>query len=149
MSVLAYYHTENDYFKKGLKNKDLSDVECLAYIIYGEARGETDEGQVAVGFVVKNRAIKWNKTICEVVRQPGEFESRIFRLHGESEENAWWHSLNVAFFLIEDHGYETVKSPVDDAIYFNSLPADQQGVMGKGRFRRKIGHHYFYGSKRS
>lgn len=147
ISVLAYYHTEDTYFKKGLKNKELTDVECLAHIIYGEARGESNIGQIAVGFVVKNRAVKWNKSICEITRQPGEFEARISRLRGSTEEDAWWHALNIAFFLIEQNGYDTYKSPVGDALYFNSLPSEAQGVMGKGRFRAKIGRHYFYGPR--
>ena len=32
------------------------DIEILARTIYGEARGETDLGKLAVGWVVKNRA---------------------------------------------------------------------------------------------
>lgn len=149
ISALYLYHTDAAYFRKGLRNKELTDTECLTYIVYGESRGEPDEGQVAVAFVVKNRALKWNKTICEIARQPGEFEAKVTKLYGPTDEEAWWHALNIAFFLIDEDGYAIVKSPVDDAIYFNSLPADQQFVMGKGRFRGKIGHHYFYGSKRS
>jgi len=34
---------------------DLSDLEVLALTIYGEARGEPIEGQVAVGCVIRNR----------------------------------------------------------------------------------------------
>jgi hypothetical protein len=148
IEALYLYHTDAQYFKKGLHNKELTDTECLTYIIYGEARGEPDDGQVAVGFVVKNRAMKWGKTLCEVARMPGEFESHVTKLYGRTDEEAWWHALNIAYFLNHEGGYATVKSPVDDAIYFNSLPADQQSVMGKGRFRGKLGHHYFYGAKR-
>src|SRR5580692_230435 len=36
---------------------DLSDVEVLALTIYGEARGESIEGQIAVGCVARNRLI--------------------------------------------------------------------------------------------
>jgi len=54
-----------------------SQVECLAETLYHEARGEPREGRAAVAMVVLNRASdlkRWRDTICEVVRQPGQFE---------------------------------------------------------------------------
>ena len=46
--------------------KDLSDMEILALTIYGESRGESIEGQIAVGCVIRNRAIagSFYKDIC-------------------------------------------------------------------------------------
>jgi len=35
--------------------RELSEIEILALTIYGEARGESIEGQVAVGSVIRNR----------------------------------------------------------------------------------------------
>lgn len=51
------------------------DIEILARIIHAEARGESFEGQVAVGAVVMNRVESPNfpMTIREVVYQPGQF----------------------------------------------------------------------------
>ncbi|HHV64376.1 MAG TPA: spore cortex-lytic protein [Peptococcaceae bacterium] len=51
------------------------DLEILARIIYAEARGESFEGQVAVGAVVLNRVQHpdFPKTIREVIYQPGQF----------------------------------------------------------------------------
>ena len=37
--------------------QDLSDMEVLALTIFGESRGESIEGQIAVGCVVRNRTI--------------------------------------------------------------------------------------------
>ncbi|MGI5901497.1 MAG: cell wall hydrolase [Desulfitobacteriia bacterium] len=58
-------------------NSRLEDVELLARIIYAEARGESFEGQVAVGAVVLNRVQhpQFPKTIREVVYQPGQFSA--------------------------------------------------------------------------
>ena len=49
--------------------------QCLANVIYREARGESLEGQRAVAHVVLNRVKDpaFPDTICEVVRQPGQF----------------------------------------------------------------------------
>jgi len=51
------------------------DLEILARIIHAEARGETFEGQVAVGAVVLNRVHHpdFPKSIKDVVYQPGQF----------------------------------------------------------------------------
>lgn len=51
------------------------DVELLARIIHAEARGESFEGQVAVGAVVLNRVENpdFPMSIREVIYQPGQF----------------------------------------------------------------------------
>ena len=43
---------------------DAAQEKCLAATIYGEARGESLQGQVAVAYTVVNRAV--NKTLCQV-----------------------------------------------------------------------------------
>jgi N-acetylmuramoyl-L-alanine amidase len=52
-----------------------TDVDKLARLIHGEARGESFKGQVAVGAVVINRLKSANfpKTIHDVIFQPGAF----------------------------------------------------------------------------
>jgi hypothetical protein len=53
-----------------IDNRDLSDIEILALTIYGEARGESIAGQVAVGCVIRNRTIKDNyRDICLAPKQ--------------------------------------------------------------------------------
>ncbi len=52
------------------------DVNLLARLIHGEARGEPYEGKVAVGAVVLNRTRdpRFPKTIAGVIYQPGAFD---------------------------------------------------------------------------
>lgn len=54
-----------------------TDVNLLAHIINGEARGEPYEGKVAVGAVILNRTYdsRFPKTIAGVVYQPGAFDA--------------------------------------------------------------------------
>jgi N-acetylmuramoyl-L-alanine amidase len=54
-----------------------SDVQLLARLIYGEARGEPYTGKVAVGAVVLNRvrSSKFPNTIAGVIYQPGAFDA--------------------------------------------------------------------------
>ncbi len=57
------------------QNSSVSEVQLLARAINGEARGESYEGQVAVGAVVLNRVRDPNfpNTIAGVIYQPGAF----------------------------------------------------------------------------
>ena len=50
------------------------DVGCLAMNIYHEARGESEQGKLAVGHVVINRMLdpRFPGTICEVITQGGQ-----------------------------------------------------------------------------
>jgi len=50
---------------------DLKQEKCLATMIYGEARGEAELGQIAVAYSAVNRATK--KTICQVVLAPKQY----------------------------------------------------------------------------
>lgn len=148
ISVINFYSyaTEDNYFATRLKSQNTSEVECLSFVLFTEARGEGDTGILAVAFVVKNRAIKWNKTICDIVKTPGEFETHIGNI-SINEMDTWLYILNIAHFLIEDNGYDKLQSPINDAIYFNSLDASAQKIMGKHMFIKKIGNHYFYKGK--
>lgn len=57
------------------QNSGVNDVQLLARAINGEARGESYEGQVAVGAVILNRVSDPNfpNTIAGVIYQPGAF----------------------------------------------------------------------------
>ncbi len=59
------------------QNANHYDVDLLARLINGEARGESFQGQVAVGAVILNRvkAEKFPNTIAGNVYKAGEFES--------------------------------------------------------------------------
>ncbi len=50
---------------------DLKEQKCLATMVYGEARGETERGMVAVAYTAVNRAVK--KRICQVVLAPKQY----------------------------------------------------------------------------
>lgn len=53
--------------------RNLDDVTLLALLVYGEARGEPIEGQVAVACVVRNRVNQSNKSWQDVMLQPLQF----------------------------------------------------------------------------
>ncbi len=61
----------------GSTSSNSSDVNLLARLIYGEARGESYTGQVAVGAVVLNRvkSSSFPNTISGVIYQKGAFDA--------------------------------------------------------------------------
>ena len=61
----------------GSTSSNSSDVNLLARLIYGEARGESYTGQVAVGAVVLNRvkSSSFPNTIAGVIYQKGAFDA--------------------------------------------------------------------------
>lgn len=61
----------------GSTTSNSSNVDLLARVIYGEARGEPYTGQVAVGAVIMNRvrSSKFPNTIAGVVYQSGAFDA--------------------------------------------------------------------------
>ena len=60
-----------DLIKTNLKQ---TDIDMLARLIYGEARGITsDMEKAAVVWCVLNRAENWDKTIEEIVKAPNQF----------------------------------------------------------------------------
>jgi len=50
---------------------DPKEAKCLATTIYGEARGESVKGMIAVGYTAVNRAV--NARICDVVLAPKQY----------------------------------------------------------------------------
>ena len=48
-------------------------VACLARAVYKEANTQGDRGREAVIAVIVNRAIKQQRHVCEVIRQPFQF----------------------------------------------------------------------------
>lgn len=50
-----------------------TDDQCMASAIFYEANLESIEGQVAVFEVITNRAETYSMTVCQVVKQKGQF----------------------------------------------------------------------------
>jgi spore germination cell wall hydrolase CwlJ-like protein len=65
--------TLNNYSTKDLSIE--AELDCLVKNIYFEARGETENGQIAVAYVTLNRvrSSKYPNSICGVVKDPAQF----------------------------------------------------------------------------
>ena len=109
-------------------------AECLASVIYHEARGEPRKGKVAVGYVVMNRVKHklYPDTICEVVFQPVQFTG----LKKIKYDQA---SLAVAFKIISGE----YLNPIRKATHFHATYVWPKWAY-KLKFVAQFGSHRFY-----
>lgn len=121
---------------RGLLPYSQQDVHDLARIIYGEARGEPFEGQVAVAAVVLNRleSQSFGNSVKEVIFEPGAFtavDDGQFYLQPDS--NAY-RAAEAAL-----RGWD----PTGDALYYwNPVTATNQWVWSRP-IVTEIGQHVF------
>ena len=114
-------------------------TQCLAAVIWHEARGESLEGQLAVAQVVINRknSKQFPNTICAVAFQPHQFT--------DLKKVKYDHNtLVVARELILGH----LISPVRSATHYHAYYVDPHwATAGKQIFLQKVGNHLFYKAK--
>ena len=126
------------------------ELECLALTIYFEARGESDEGKLAVGHVVMNRAQHplFPPKICQVVRQGGDklrYRCQFtWWCDGRSDQprdrEAWDRSRALARLVFWDYSLD----PTAGALWYHAdyVQPNWQHDLNRGP---KIGRHVFYG----
>ncbi|WP_374410109.1 cell wall hydrolase [Novosphingobium colocasiae] len=118
-----------------------SQLRCLASAIYFEARGESLEGQLAVGRVIVNRSQsgRFPASYCGVVLQPSQFSFlRGGRIPGAREASRDWREA-VAIARIADAG--SWASPAKGALFFHAAR-----VSPRWRLQRiaRVDNHVFY-----
>lgn len=100
-------------FVNPLTVEEMKQAKCLATMVYGEARGESGKGKVAVAYTAMNRAGK--KTVCGVVLAPKQYsifndnpalKAAAMSLHLEPrqknpiDKNSWTQSTEIAELVI-------------------------------------------------
>lgn len=119
-----------DLIKTNLKQ---TDIDMLARLIYGEARGITsDMEKAAVVWCVLNRAENWDKTIEEVVKAPNQFHG--YWVGEITEEFQTLAEDILVRWELEKLGYEDVG---------RVLPKEYMYFFGNGK------HNYFQASYQS
>lgn len=112
------------------------DIKLLSNAVYGEARGESYEGQVAVAAVILNRieSTSFPNTVSGVIFQPGAFtavaDGQIYLEPNKSAKKAVVDAINGV-------------DPSGNAIYyFNPATATNKWIWGRPQVKR-IGKHIF------
>jgi spore germination cell wall hydrolase CwlJ-like protein len=126
------------------------ELECLALTIYFEARGEPDEGKLAVGHVVMNRAQHslFPRRVCDVVRQGGDklrYRCQFSwwcdgRSDRPRDRQAWNKSRALAGLIYWDYS----RDPTAGALWYHAeyVRPSWRRDLAPGP---KIGRHVFYG----
>lgn len=111
---------------------------CLATAVYFEARGEPIEGQLAVAQTILNRidSGRFASSICDVVRQPGQFSFDHDRMPRPGAD--WQRAQAIAFIAVNDLWRDVAPR----AIAFHAARISPNWA---GRVRvAAIGNHIFY-----
>lgn len=121
------------------------EIECVRRTVYGEAKGEPYQVQLAVAATIVNRSLSanWPDDLCKVVRQPNQFQgySSVITLYGDAEIEAWDTALQAS--IVATTFYGTLPLDYRRALYFHTA--------GKGDWRKQhallwtIGRMTFYG----
>ncbi|MEM8539026.1 MAG: cell wall hydrolase [Pseudomonadota bacterium] len=120
---------------------------CMARNIYYESRGQSREGQVAVGHVVLNRVKHryYPNSVCRVIKQGGRNGPCQFSWYCDRHSNepknrkTYARMLDVALDVLSGE----VADPTNGANMFHST-AVRPSWARKAQPRGKIGDHYFY-----
>ena len=131
------------------------ELKCLATAIYFEARGEPEEGQLAVAQVVLNRVKNptYPSTICGVVYQNQSKRNRCqfsFACDGKPDrvtnKTAWVKAEDLARRSVEEQK-TTFLEDVGSATHYHATYVKPRWA---GRMTRtdKIGRHIFYNTRR-
>jgi spore germination cell wall hydrolase CwlJ-like protein len=131
-----------------------SEVKCLATAIYFEARGESQEGQIAVAQVVLNRLKNpaYPKTMCDVVYQNKNKRNRCqfsFACDGIpdriNDKSAWDRSMTLARRVLND-SRTLYLADVGASTHYHATYVKPRWARGMKRMD-KIGRHVFYKTK--
>jgi len=113
-----------------------NDINLIAHVVYGEARGQPFLGQVAVAAVIFNRyhSSKFPHSVPGIIYQPGAFESI-------SNGQAWkgLKPQNVEATLDAAHGFDPSRVAL---YYWNPATATSKWVWSQPVMLR-IGQHVF------
>jgi N-acetylmuramoyl-L-alanine amidase len=127
---------------------DKQEIICLALTIYHEARGESDRGKVAVGYVVLNRthSTLFPGGVCDVVKQGGQQRHRCqfsWWCDGRSDKAKEQDALRESLNLAEEIYYGCMTDPTNGALWYHSTAVKPSWSKSFGPGRR-IDRHVFY-----
>lgn len=122
---------------------DATALECMALNIYHEARGESEEGQIAVAHVTVNRAEHsyFPNSICGVVWQDSQFSWTIDgRSDAANDREAYARAESIAEAVLLEH----VDDPTDGALFYHATYINPPSWTRHMTVADRIGIHIFY-----
>ena len=117
----------------------INEILCLSAIMFGEARGESDLGKVAVAYTAINRKAdpSYPKTICQVMNQPYQYE--FLTKHGMPTQSQVAYLMPLAKAILEGK----VDDPTQGAKFFHTRQTKPFWSKQKS-IKIALGNHIFY-----
>lgn len=114
----------------------INEIEMMAHAVYGESRGESYQGQVAVAAVILNRVESddFPDTVYDVIFQPNAFTAVNDGQYNLQPDSEAYHAVKDAL-LGWDPSYGSV-------YYYNPQLATDQWIFSR-TVTNQIGNHYF------
>lgn len=135
---ILYLNINSKKITKAANASNTSDLQLLARAINGEARGESYEGQVAVGAVILNRVkhADFPNTIAGVIYEPGAFTAV-----SDGQINTPIDENSTVYKAAQDalNGWDPTNGCV---YYFNPNTATNKWIWSK-TIVKTIGKHNF------
>lgn len=136
-------------FEQAMKNKLLKEHNCLAELLYYEARGEPLKGQKGVAEVVFTRMRKGNygHSICAVVYEGAGRPNCQFSftcngaMRAPKNPVAWMKAQQLAVRILT--GEEPLKGATGGATNFHAVSVEPDWALELAR-TTQIGNHIFY-----
>ena len=124
--------TSNDRHTSSGKTISEKDLDCLAYAMYREARGQKDEVLIGVGYLIKNRAHHQDfpSSFCGVTHQ--KTKVKVKKRHVTLCQFSWYCNASRASTPKEKERYQQirhlalqvhlslVKNPIGNHLYFHN-----------------------------
>ena len=129
-----------------------SEIDCMAQVIYFEARGEETRGKIGVGYVVLNRMghAEFPKTVCAVVYQKQRVKNKLrcqfsWVCDGKGARIRANQNYDQIRQIAVSVMKREVENPVDDSIFFR-----ERSIRSGGRSQTLvayIGQHGFFAKR--
>lgn len=126
------------------------EISCLAKNLYFEARGETEEGQIAVASVTLNRVKKkyYPNSVCGVVNFKANNRCAFSWTCDKNpdvvtDRKAYRKMQSIAEIMYAKFRSGKQYDPTDGALYFHAVHVQPEWVEAKVRLIQ-IGDHIFY-----
>jgi spore germination cell wall hydrolase CwlJ-like protein len=118
----------------------INEILCLSAIMFGEARGESDVGKVAVAFTAINRKAdpSYPKDICQVMNQPYQYE--FLSKYGMPSKQQVAYLMPLAEAILKGK----INDPTRGAKFFHTKQIAKPIWAKQKEIKIALGNHIFY-----
>lgn len=154
-SIISLFeeHKEDPLYSEEVTDIDNEELFCLAETMYFEARGEGDEGMLAVGHVVMNRMAdsRFPGTVCGVIKQGKHVNGKPVRNRCQfswycdglpdtvTDQDSYIKAIELALQILTGES----DNPISDSLFYHAIYVRPRWSRVFSMVK-KINNHIFY-----